>query len=84
MVRPVSFWPVAAAEVHVDLRCPDCEAEWGGVYPPEAIERLLLEFDRGMGQIAIALERMTRANMAEVADLLAAALEADALLPMDF
>jgi hypothetical protein len=68
----------------IRLRCPECWLELSGTWGDSALERFEEDFSRGAGQIAGALERMERANMAEALGRLSAALTADALLPMDF
>ncbi len=66
------------------LRCPDCE--WAGscVFGRDAVDRFDEELERGSEALRKDLKRITRANMADELARLAAALEADALLPVDF
>ena len=68
----------------IRLRCPECWLELTGTWGDSALERFEEDGARGFGEIATALEEMERASMAEALAHLSAALEADALLPMDF
>lgn len=82
-------YPLAAEETTYDswlvtLRCPSCERLEIGVFAREAIDAFDVELDRGTEALVDDLEQLTRANLAEEIDLFAAALEADAILPMDF
>ncbi|MBX5469588.1 MAG: hypothetical protein IRZ21_06790 [Thermoleophilaceae bacterium] len=78
-------WEEAGHEAwHVWLRCPNCDWERDGVFRQHLLDEFDEELDRGMEELAADLARLTRANMAEEIDRFVAALEADAILPMDF
>jgi len=84
MVYPVEWEEVSSTQWEVVLRCPCCEWNHVGVYDQYTVDQFDDELDRGSEVLVRDLKRLTRANMEEEADLLAAALEADAIWPMDF
>lgn len=84
MVYPVEWEEVSSTHWEVVLRCPGCEWDHVGVYDQYTVDQFDDELDRGNEALVRDLKRLTRANMEEEADLLAAALAADAVWPMDF
>ena len=69
---------------HVTLRCPSCEYVEEGTFHQELADRFDEELERGAQAIVRDLRRLTRANMAEEIDRFIAALDVDAIQPMDF
>ena len=66
------------------LRCPNCErAEWR-VFHDALVEQLDRQLERDTDQLVADLRRMARANMSDEIERFVAALNADAILPMDF
>ena len=84
LLQLIDCEPTRAGRWFIRLRCPECWLELTGVWGESALERFEDALARGAGQIAMSLERMTRANMAEAVECFCAALAADAILPMDF
>ena len=66
------------------LRCGSCGASREVVVPDSAAQRHDADLDRGMHEIAAALERLERGQRAEQADALATALRLDLLAGTDF
>jgi hypothetical protein len=84
LVHPVRWFEHGEGHWHVDLRCPECEW-WGrGVYAQAEVDRYDEELDRGAQALMEDLQSVTRANMEDEAETLAAALAADCILPEDF
>ena len=51
LVYPVDWAPAERKAWNVDLRCPDCEWQGGGVYAQEIVDRFDEELDRGTEQL---------------------------------
>jgi predicted RNA-binding Zn-ribbon protein involved in translation (DUF1610 family) len=83
-VHPLRWEPAGARRWAMTLRCPNCEWSGGGVFDQQVVERLEDELDAGTAALVADLKRLTRANMEEELARFAAALAADAILPMDF
>jgi hypothetical protein len=84
LVYPVEWQESGPENWSVLLACPDCGIHREGVFSQDTVERFDEELDCGGEQLARDYKRLVRANMAEEADLFAAALAADAILPEDF
>ena len=84
LVYPTDWAPVDRLAWHVDLRCPDCEWQDGGVYPQEVVDRFDDELDRGTDQLIGDLGLLTRSNMEEQIEHFVTALESGWILPEDF
>jgi hypothetical protein len=84
LVYPVEWEEAGRSAWSVTLRCPACERVETGVFPQPVVDSFDEELDRGTEALIDDLEQLTRANMAEEIDRFAAALEANAILPMDF
>lgn len=84
LVYPLSAEEAGGDSWSVTLRCPSCERLEIGLFRREAVDAFDEELDRGTEALVDDLELITRANQAEEIDRFAAALEADAILPMDF
>ncbi len=84
LVQPMQWFEQDGSRWHVDLRCPDCEW-WGrGAFSQSEVDVYDEELDRGAQHLIEELRTLTRANMEEEADRLAAALATDSVLPEDF
>lgn len=68
----------------VALRCPNCEWAQSRMVGDELMELLDRELDRGTAVLTRDLRWMEQLNMADFVDRFVAALNADALQPMDF
>jgi hypothetical protein len=84
LVQPVKWFEQGEGRWHVDLRCPECEW-WGrNSFSQDDVDRFDEELDRGAQELVEDLRALTRANMEDEADRLAAALDSDSILPEDF
>jgi hypothetical protein len=84
LVVPVAWEEAGRAHWDVTLSCPNCDWLGGGVFDETQVERLDEELDRGTEALVRDLQRLMRANMEDDIDRFVAALEADAIWPMDF
>jgi Zn-finger protein len=84
LVYPCDWEEATGDAWNVSRRCPNCEWTHSGVFAQDLLEEFDEELDRGLEELAADLKRLVRANMAEEIDRFASALEADAILPMDF
>ena len=84
LVYPTGWHEADAEHWHVTLRCPSCERSESGTFSQETADRFDEELERGTEAMVRDLKRLTRANMAEEIDRFVAALDADAIQPMDF
>jgi hypothetical protein len=66
------------------LECPNCGWLGDGEFAQELVDDLEDQLDRGAKALARDLKRLERANMEEEIDRFVHALDADAILPMDF
>jgi hypothetical protein len=84
LVYPVAWEEADETHWSITLRCPNCE--WGedGVYAQESCDRFDDELERGTDALTRDYKRLMAANLAEEIDRFAQALDADAILPMDF
>jgi hypothetical protein len=84
LVQPVNWHEQGDGHWNVELRCPECEW-WGrGRYSQDELDRYDDEIGRGDQELIRDLRALSRANMNEEADRLAAALASDSILPEDF
>ena len=84
LVYPTEWEEAGRDAWHVWLHCPNCDCVGDGVFEQDLLDEFDEELDRGMEELAADLARLTRSNMSEDIDRFVAALEADAILPMDF
>ncbi len=84
LVYPTDWAPAARRRWAVDLRCPDCEWEGGGVYAQEIVDRFDEALDAGTEQLLEDLDLLARANMEDQVDRFIEALRSDLVLPEDF
>ncbi len=84
LVYPVSWHEAGPDHWNVTLRCPDCEWSETGTFHQDLADRFDEKLEEGTDALLRDLKRLTRANMAEEIDRFVAALDADAIEPMDF
>ncbi len=84
LVYPVAWEEADETHWSITLRCPNCE--WGedGVYAQQSCDRFDDELERGTDALTRDYKRLMTANLAEEIERFAQALDADAILPMDF
>jgi hypothetical protein len=84
LVYPVQWEEAGAKAWNVTLRCPECEWTEGGVFSQNQCDRFDDELEAGTDALSRDYKRLVTANMSEEIDRFAAALRADAILPIDF
>ena len=84
LVYPTSWEESRARQWRVTLRCPDCEWTLEGVFAQDVVDRFDEVLDLGTEALMNDLRQLTCANMAEEIDRFISALDAEAILPMDF
>jgi predicted ATP-dependent serine protease len=84
LVYPVSWADAGEQAWELDLRCPNCEWEHTAVYDQEVVEALDVVLDDGTQALVTDLRSLVRANMEAEVDRFIAALQADAIWPIDF
>jgi hypothetical protein len=84
LVYPTDWAPAAAKSWTVQLRCPDCEWNGGGVYAQEVVDRFDEQLDLGTEELLADLNLLTRANMEEQVERFVQALDANWIVPDDF
>lgn len=84
LVYPVDWEQAGAESWTVHLRCPNCEWRGSGTFSQELLDAFDEELDDGIQALLTALKSLARDNLSEDIDRFAAALAADAILPMDF
>lgn len=84
LVYPIAWEESGQEHWSIQLRCPACEWRGGGRFPQGLADDFDEALDRGTAALVHDLDRLTRANMAEEVERFTQALEADAVVPMDF
>ena len=84
LVYPLEWQEISRTQWEVELRCPNCEWIHVGTYDQDVVDRFDDELDRGTAAVVRDLKRLVRANMEEEIERFTAALESDAVWPMDF
>lgn len=84
LVAPIAWEEAGRSHWDVTLHCPNCDWVGGGVFDEKTVERFDEQLDRGTEALVHDLQRLMRANMEDQIDRFVAALEADAIWPMDF
>ncbi len=84
LVYPTDWEAAGNDRWTVALRCPNCEWADTGTFGQELVDAFDVELDDGMQVLLCALRELTRDNLSEEIDRFVAALDADAILPMDF
>jgi hypothetical protein len=84
LVYPVQWEEADESHWHITLRCPNCEHAEDGVFGQEQCDGFDDELERGTDALTRDYKRLMTANLSEEIDRFAKALEADAILPVDF
>ena len=84
LVYPVQWEEDGPQSWNVTLRCPECEWTEAGVFTQDQCDRFDDQLEAGTDALSGDYKRLVTANMSEEIDRFAAALEADAILPIDF
>jgi hypothetical protein len=66
------------------LECPNCSWRGAGEFDQEIVDDLEDQLDLGTKALVRDLRRLVRANMEDEIERFVRALDADAVLPMDF
>jgi hypothetical protein len=84
LVYPTTWEEADENHWSVSLRCPNCEHYEQGVYSQDECDRFDDHLEAGTDALTRDFKRLMAANMAEEIDRFVAALDADAIQPMDF
>ena len=84
LVYPTTWEEADESHWQVSLRCPNCEHFEQGVYSQDECDRFDDHLEAGTDALTRDFKRLMAANMAEEIDRFVAALDADAIQPMDF
>ena len=84
LVYPLQWEEAGPKSWNVTLRCPECEWTEAGVFSQDQCDRFDDELEAGTDALSRDYKRLVTANMSEEIDRFAAALRADAILPVDF
>jgi len=84
LVYPTEWEEAGPKHWTVCLHCPNCDWSDSGKFEQGLVDEFDEELDRGSDTLICALKRLTEANMSSELACFVAALEANAILPMDF
>ncbi len=84
LVYPTTWEEADESHWSVSLRCPNCEHFEQGVFTQDECDRFDDHLEAGTDALTRDFKRLMAANMAEEIDRFVAALDADAIQPMDF
>jgi hypothetical protein len=84
LVYPVQWEEADESHWQITLRCPNCERREEGVFGQEQCDCFDDELERGTDALTRDYKRLMTANLSEVFDRFAKALEVDGILPADF
>jgi len=84
LVYPETASEAGARQWYVVMRCPNCERAQLRLLGMTTMNELDRELDRGTAVLTRDLRSLEQANMAEFVKRFIAALEAEAIEPMDF
>ena len=84
LVYPITWEEADERHWQVSLRCPNCEHSEQGVFSQDECDRFDDHLEAGTDALTRDFKRLMAANMAEEIDRFVAALDADAIQPMDF
>ena len=84
LVYPTTWEEADENHWQVSLRCPNCEHFEQGIYSQDECDRFDDHLEAGTDALTRDFKRLMAANMAEEIDRFVAALDADAIQPMDF
>jgi hypothetical protein len=84
LVYPTTWEEADERHWSVTLRCPNCEYNEQGVFNQDECDRFDDHLESGTDALTRDFKRLMAANMADEIDRFVAALDADAIQPMDF
>ena len=84
LVHPVAWAEGGPTTWRMTLECPNCHWLGDGEFEQEVVDQFEDHLDDGTSALVRDLKRLVRANMEEEVERFVRALEADAILPMDF
>jgi hypothetical protein len=84
LVYPTDWQEAGPDHWEVDLRCPNCEWRGGGVFHQSIVEGFDDELDRGVDVLLSDYRALVSSNMEDEVERFAKALDAGAILPVDF
>jgi hypothetical protein len=84
LVYPVSWEQRAGERWYIERRCPDCESWHYGEHSIESVDTFDDALNEGTEQLLETLHAWVRAGMEADVEKLIKAINADAILPMDF
>jgi hypothetical protein len=84
LVYPTTWEEADENHWQVSLRCPNCEHFEQGIFSQDECDRFDDHLEAGTDALTRDFKRLMAANMAEEIDRFVAALDADAIQPMDF
>jgi hypothetical protein len=84
LVYPVSWEQRTGDRWYIQRRCPDCESWHYGEHAGDCVDSFDDALNDGTEQLLETLHAWVRASMEADVEALIAAIQADAILPMDF
>jgi hypothetical protein len=84
LVYPTTWEEADEKHWQVSLRCPNCEHFEQGIFSQDECDQFDDHLEAGTDALTRDFKRLMAANMAEEIDRFVAALDADAIQPMDF
>jgi hypothetical protein len=84
LVYPTDWQEAGTDHWEVELRCPNCEWRATGIFSQMVVEAFDDELDRGIDILLADYRALVNSNMEDEIDRFAKALEAGAILPLDF
>jgi hypothetical protein len=84
LVYPVHWEEADERSWHVTLRCPNCEWTEAGAFSQAQCDRFDDHLETGTEALTRDYRQLVTANMVDEIERFATALEADAILPVDF
>jgi hypothetical protein len=84
LVYPTDWHEAGPEHWDVELRCPNCEWRGSGVFHQDVVESFDDELDRGIDVLLSDYRALVSSNMEDEIERFAKALDADAILPVDF
>jgi hypothetical protein len=84
LVYPTDWQEAGPDHWQVDLRCPNCEWRGSGTFHQDVVESFDDELDRGIDVLLADYRALVSSNMEDEIDRFARALDAGAILPVDF
>ncbi len=84
LLQPVTWREADDDLLELERVCPNCRWAGRGIFDREAVERFEESLDDGWAAISRDLRRLVQADMENEVERFVSALQADAILPMDF